>query len=122
MPNGGAITLNGENSKKHLELIKIKRWCGITNRKDHKYDITELGTNAYLNEFSAAIGLEQLKKLDKMNNKRRKIGKYYSQKINLEKKMPYDKECSYHLYWIQVKNRDRFIKKMEQDGIETGIH
>ena len=34
-----------------------------------------MGWNYYMNEFSASIGLIQLKKLDKMNNIRRKIAK-----------------------------------------------
>ena len=30
------------------------------------YDVRELGSNYYMNEFSAAIGVVQLKKLNKM--------------------------------------------------------
>ena len=36
--------------------------------------------------------------------------------------MPLTKDCSYHLYWIQVKNQNSFRKKMGEKGIETGIH
>ena len=122
MPNGGAITFNGKNSKKNYELTKIKRWCGISNRNNGKYDISDLGWNAYLNEFSASIGLVQLKKLNIMNEKRQKIAKRYSNEINLENKMPFDKNCSYHLFWVRVKDRNSFRKKMASKGIETGIH
>ena len=75
-----------------------------------------------MNEFSAAIGLEQLKKLDKANNIRKKIAKKYFEEIVLERKMPFDKRCSYHFYWIRVKNRSKFRKKLSEKGIETGIH
>ena len=122
MPTGGALTFNGKMSSKNFELSKIKRWCGISNRVGAKYDVTELGWNAYLNEFSAAIGLVQLKKLNKMNKIRQKTCKRYYKEINLEKKMPFSSDCSYHLYWIQVKNQKSFRKKMEEKGIETGIH
>lgn len=122
MPKGGAITFNGKENKKFLKIIKSKRWCGISDRKGSTYDIGYLGWNYYMTEFSAAIGLEQLKKLDKMNKKRRKIAKKYNKEICLENKMPYDKNSSYHLYWIRVKNRNDFIKKMQKDGIQTGIH
>ena len=122
MPTGGAISFNGKNAKKNLEQSKILRWCGITNRIDGKYDISDLGFNAYLNEFSASIGIEQLKKLDKMNSKRKKIAKIYSKEISIEEKMPYDNNCSYHLYWIKIKNRDDFRRRLLQKGIETGIH
>lgn len=122
MPTGGAITLNGKQSEKFKKILNSKRWCGITNRKGTKYDVINLGWNYYMNEFSAAIGLVQLKKLDYMNNKRKEIAKRYSNEIELEEKMGFFKDCVYHLYWIQVKERDNFMKKMKDNGIETGIH
>ncbi|MGI0010515.1 MAG: DegT/DnrJ/EryC1/StrS family aminotransferase [Nitrosopumilaceae archaeon] len=122
MPTGGAITLNGKDSDKFKNVLRIRRWCGISNRKGVKYDVTDLGWNFYMNEFSAAIGIEQLKKLDYMNTKRKKIAKRYSKELEIETKMPFNNECSYHLYWIQVRKRDEFIKKMKENNIETGIH
>ena len=122
MPTGGLISINHTKHKKLRKILMARRWCGITNRKNFLYDIHEVGWNYYMNEFSAAIGLIQLKKLDRMNSIRKKIAKKYSKEICLEEKMPYDKDCSYHLYWILVKNRKKFMKKMLKFGIETGIH
>ena len=39
-----------------------------------------------------------------------------------KEKISFDKNCSYHLFWIQVKNRTTFMKKMSENFIETGIH
>lgn len=122
MPNGGAITINDRKATEYVKLFKAARWCGITDRNGPFYDIKDIGWNYYLNEFSAAIGLEQLKKLDKLNNKRKKIAKRYQTELKISEKMPYHEECSYHLYWIRVKNRAQFMKKMTQYNIETGIH
>jgi dTDP-4-amino-4,6-dideoxygalactose transaminase len=122
MPTGGAITLNGKKSDRFDKILRSRRWCGISHRKGVKYDVTDLGWNYYMNEFSAAIGIEQLKKLDKMNSKRIKIARRYSKEIDAEIKMPFDKDCVYHLYWIQVKNRENFMRKMQDNNIETGIH
>jgi len=122
MPTGGAITLNDKNSKNLKSQIMSLRWCGISNRKGPQYDVDKLGWNYYMNEFSAVIGLSQLSKLDKLNNKRKKTAKIFSKELNVSKKMPYDLDCSYHLYWICVKNRENFMKKMSSIGIETGIH
>lgn len=122
MPTGGAITLNGPKSNVFENTLRIRRWCGISNRKGAKYDVSNLGWNSYMNEFSAAIGIVQLKKLDHMNEKRKKIAKRYSKEINLEGKIPFSEDCSYHLFWIKVKNRDHFMKKMQENNIETGIH
>ena len=122
MPTGGLIAINEKNDKKIRESLLAKRWCGITNRNGVNYDVKQIGNNYYMSEFSAAIGLVQLKKLDILNNIHRRIAKRYSQEIKLNTKMQFNKNCSYHLYWILVKNRDQFRKKMSECGIETGTH
>jgi len=122
MPTGGLISLNHKNHKTFEKILNSRRWCGITDRKQTDYDVKEIGWNYYMNEFSAVIGLQQLKKLDKLNKFRRKIAKKYSKEINLESKMPFDHNCSYHLYWILVKNRQKFREKLHENGIETGTH
>ena len=122
MPTGGLISINSRDHKKISKILKEKRWCGITNRKGVNYDVKTIGWNYYMNEFSAAIGLVQLKKLTYLNNKRKKIAKKYSDEILLENKMPFDNSCSYHFYWIRVKNRERFREELSKKGIETGIH
>lgn len=121
MPTGGAISLNGKNSKKLENSIRSLRWCGISNRKGIEYDVSSLGWNYYMNEISASIGLEQLKKLDKLISIKKNIAKQYSDELQVEK-MPFNENCSYHIFWIRVKNRKKFMKKMAQNGIETGIH
>ena len=120
MPTGGLIALNSNLNA--IKSMKSKRWCGISNRKGTSYDIDSLGWNFYMNEISAAIGLVQLKRLGKLNQRRVEIAKKYHKHLNVDKKMPFSKNCSYHLYWIRVKNRNKFMKKMTKEGIETGIH
>ena len=93
MPTGGLIALNHPKAKMYKKKIQAKRWCGITNRKDDSYQVNEIGDNYYMNEISAAIGIKQLEKLNKMNLIRRKIAKQYFSGIEIERKMPFDKEC-----------------------------
>ena len=115
MPTGGLISINDKNYGKIRKLLSAGRWCGITDRKETSYDIKKIGNNYYMNELSAAIGLVQLKKLNKLNSIRKKIVKRYCEEIKLDTKMQYDKNCSYHLYWILVKNRNEFRKKLSRD-------
>ena len=122
MPTGGLISINHKKYKQITNTLLSRRWCGITDRKETSYDVKEIGWNYYMNEFSAAIGLVQLKKLDRLNSMRQKIAKRYSKEINIDNKMLYDKNCSYHFYWILVKDRDKFRKAMNKVGIETGTH
>jgi perosamine synthetase len=122
MPNGGAITLNNKQSKNQKKILNSLRWCGISDRKKETYDISNLGWNYYMNEISAGIGIQQLKKINRINKIRKKIARKYSQKLVFENKIPYNEDCSYHIFWILVKNRKRFMGKMKSKGIETGIH
>ena len=122
MPTGGLISINRKDHKEISKILKEKRWCGITNRIGAEYDVKNISENYYMNEFSASIGLVQLKKLNKANALRRRIAKRYYDEISLESKMPFNNGCSYHFYWIRVKNRTKFRKKLSEHGIETGIH
>ena len=122
MPTGGLIALNHNKSKKIRKILEAKRWCGITDRIGSDYDVKDIGWNYYMNEFSAAIGLMQLKKIDKMNKIRQKNAEKYYNELNLEYKMPLKSGCSYHFYWIMVENREELREKMAKKGIETGIH
>lgn len=116
MPTGGAIAFNGS-----LDKLKPKRFCGITDRTEAGYDVKELGWNYYMNEISACIGREQLKKQDDFQTERRLMAKIYNEKLEVPC-MPYRDDSSYHLFWIRVKNRDEFRFNMKEEGIETGTH
>ena len=122
MPNGGAIMLNGPDLEIKRKNLTSRRWCGIDERRRWYYDVPRLGWNYYMNELSAAIGLVQLAKLDKMNERRKEIARLYSCDLDLEHKMPFSEDCCYQLYWIRVKNRDYFMDRMIKAGIEVGLH
>lgn len=122
MPSGGVITINKSNSNECEIKLKSMRWCGISNRKDAYYDVDELGWNYYMNEISASLGLCQLLRLEKNNLKRKSIAKRYSQELDIEYKMPFDQNCSYHFFWVMVKNRTEFMMNMKKHGVEVGMH
>lgn len=121
MPTGGAISINKSVGafKKKLDSM---RWCGIDDRKKYLYDVTSVAPNYYMNEISAAIGLVQLNKLDRLNSRRKEIAKRYAQEIKLEHKMPYSDNCVYHLYWIMSGHREELVRHLEGKGIEVGMH
>ena len=122
MPTGGAISINGKNSGELKKRLNSMRWCGIDNRQKHSYDVTSISPNYYMNEISAAIGLIQLGKLDRMNARRKEIAKRYSNEIKTERRMPYSEDCVYHLYWIISNDREKLIEYLNAKGIEVGTH
>ena len=122
MPNGGLISINSNKYENLKQKLNSLRWCGISDRIGTNYDVKYLGWNYYMNEFSAGIGLEQLKKLKKLNLIRKNISKRYFEEINISTKMPFTKDSVYHFYWILVKNRKNLIKYLLDKNIETGTH
>lgn len=122
MPTGGAISINHKTASAFRKKLDSMRWCGIDNRKKYLYDVTSVAPNYYMNEISAAIGLVQLSKLDRLNARRKEIAKRYAQEIKLEHKMPYSDDCVYHLYWVMSGRREELARHLEGEGVEVGMH
>ena len=77
------------------------------------YDMEALGFNYRLTDFQAALGLSQLKKIDRFKARRRKIVDYYNEQFSdiEELILPYESEnvnSNFHLYILQVKDNPSF--------------
>ncbi len=92
------------------------------------YDIEELGYKFNLDSMHAAIGLVQLKKLDQMNNRRRKIARLYKKYLDSEITFTKDSKNHYHTYHLfpiilpDFINRDNFIQDLKQANIGSSVH
>lgn len=75
-----------------------------------------------MSEISAAIGIEQLKKLPGFIKKRNEIASKYNRALNLPDFSLEDCVHSYHLYVIKVPNRHEVINKMKKSGVHCGVH
>ena len=131
---GGVVTTN---NKKLFNDLKLYREHGINrdfiNKKVRPkyYEQIILGYNYRMNELQAAIGIEQLKKLDSFISKRVKIYNFYKSKLknNLFKYpiISRDSNSSHHLFVIMLKKnirklRDNFFLKLLKKGIGVNIH
>jgi len=119
---GGMLTTN---DKDIAEKAKIFRNHGQIKRYEHEF----LGYNLRMTDICAAIGIEQLKKLDKFNEKRIENAQYLSSKLKNIKgiEVPYvadNVKHVFHQYTIKIENgiRDEVNKKLNESGIGTGIH
>ena len=63
-----------EIKKSNLEILK---------EYDKRYVFTRLGYNVRMTDVLAAFGIEQLKKLDNMNIKRRENAVFLKKKLNI---------------------------------------
>ncbi len=119
---GGIITTNNE---KFAENAKIYRAHGSATKYHH--DV--LGYNFRMTDIAAAIGLEQLKKIDSFNDKRIENAKYLDEGLAgvdlIETPIVKDGyKHVYHQYTIKIKDgkRDELSDYLIENGIGNGIY
>mgnify|MGYP001314429875 CR=1 FL=1 len=120
----GRISYETDNNERFFTDKILKEY-------DKRYVFTRLGYNVRMTDVLAAFGIEQLKKLDNMNLKRRENAVWLKKKINSLLKdyfvVPCEESGYYHTYYtfpITLKNNTRFTrnelaKYLESKGIET---
>jgi perosamine synthetase len=79
------------------------------------YEVEVPGWNFDMTDVEAAIGREQLKKVAGLNEKRNHIVATYNKAFGLN-------ITGNHMYPILVENRDEFLVKMKEAGIQCSIH
>jgi len=119
---GMIITDNPEINEKARMIINHGEKIG------KRYEHIMLGNNYRLGEIQCAIGIEQLKLLDFLTEKRRKIAEKYNKLLkNANLILPSEANFAkhvYHQYVIRVKaeNRDKIIQELRKDNIFLGVH
>ena len=129
---GGAILTNNSNFDKKA---KIYRSHGILRKKKQhwNYKMDFLGYNFRLPDVNCAIGLTQIKKLNKFLKKRTEISKLYDtffadrSKFTIPPKI-LDNKNSYHLYPLRInlkkvnKTKKQIIKEFFKNKIKLQVH
>ena len=130
---GGAIVTDSSELYERLKLIRSQ---GRLETADYftsaaYMDYVTLGYNFRISDISAALGITQLKKADKIIEMRRKNAKYMSQRLSqLEQIMlpeiPGDYFHVYQMYAIRVKGdkdlRDELMAYLGSRGIMTKVN
>lgn len=110
------------NSKELYNKMLMIRDYGQSSKYVHEV----FGLNSRLDELQASILLEKLSYLEKDNKQRSQIAKIYKKikEKNYLKLLKLDKnfESCYHQFVLLVNNREKFIKYLKENSIDTLIH
>lgn len=114
---GGAIVVNNDEL---YNKIKLMRNFGITGPDD----IVTMGTNAKMNEFQAAMGLLNLKKIDENIAKRKKIFDIYISELSKLKYIKLQKQelTKYNYSYMNIVldegiSRDSVVESLVNIGV-----
>jgi UDP-2-acetamido-2-deoxy-ribo-hexuluronate aminotransferase len=117
--DGGAVFTNDDAI---AEKIRMLLNHGQNERYKHKY----IGINGRLDAIQAAVLNVKLKYFDKEVSTRQKIGERYSDMLFTCKLItPYikaDRTSVYAQYSIRVKEREKVVKALSDEGIPTAVH
>lgn len=92
-----------------------------------EFDISSFGHRAIMNNITAAMALEQLKKLPEFIKKRKIIHEFYNRELRgidwleLPQELPEECTSSYYFYYVQVTNgkRDELARYLREREIYT---
>jgi len=117
--DGGAVVTNNPVIAEKIRRLRQYGWD--SNRVSQ-----EPSSVSRLDEIQAAILRIKLPKLDVGNERRREIAEIYSTQLQTQNlKLPsvnVDTKHVYHLYVVQIKNRDEAMRHLNQQGIFPGVH
>lgn len=136
---GGAITTNDKKIYERLKRLRahgvVKDPASFVNNEQAPwyYEMHSLGFNYRLSDVQCALGLSQMKKLDKFIERRREIAALYS---GLLSKYPFietqritdDSLSAFHLYPVRIRFDEMNVSKkewfslMDDIGIRPQVH
>lgn len=132
---GGMLVTEDDESARQLRLLRSHAMTSLTwdRHRGHawSYDVVDLGYNYRMDELRAAIGLAQLGKLDRNNEKRRALTRLYHQALRQEAPQAFlpfaghRGKSAAHIFPMllpSATNRLEFMAQMKARGIQTSIH
>lgn len=131
---GGMVTTNNKDFYERLKLFHahgITRDAQLLSQDEGPwyYEQLELGYNYRITDIQCALGISQMKKLDRFTDYRRRLAARYDAGFAGHKNIitPYQHpDClsSYHLYMIQVpaERRREIFEGLRSEGIGVNVH
>ena len=117
----GAVTTNDAELAQKIRMLR-------DHGQNRKYYHEVEGYNGRLDAIQAGILTVKLKRLAEWTEQRQKAAAHYRELLaeaGAGEWAPFEPEWAkavYHLYVVQVEDREGFMREMAESGIGTGIH
>jgi dTDP-4-amino-4,6-dideoxygalactose transaminase len=131
---GGMLVTNDDSLAEKVRIIRSHGMTTLTwdRHRGHaySYDVVELGFNYRINEIASALGLVQLKKLERNNERRSTITRQYREQLkDISRISILFQNCegkpSYHIFPILLSEdvpMEKFMEDLRGKGIQTSIY
>ena len=131
---GGMVATRNETWAERIRRIRSHGMEALSwdKYRGHlsSYDIRELGYNYRTTEIQSALGMVQLRKLDRNNKKRKRLVEIYQRELQGVEgiSIPFLKfqgNPSYHLFPILLApsiDRNKVMERLKGFGIQTSVH
>ena len=124
---GGVVVTNNEDFAERVRMVRNHGEV-ITDEKHRSYISNLIGWNYRMTEIAAALGIEQLKKLNRLNKIRIKLANYVRKKVSalggfIPQRVALDLTNVYYAVAFKYDEeeigipRDLFIKALNAEGI-----
>ena len=130
---GGMVVTNNKNLANKIRRLSVFGMISAWNREKSREfiipEFTEVGYNYKMSDITAAVGVAQLRKLDKIIERKQELAKYWDEKIQEIELIepPYVSENVKHIYQSYVAlvdkriNRNKLIEALMRKGVQTQI-
>lgn len=136
--DGGMVTTNNKNLYDKLCLLRLHgmskdAWKRHSAVGSWRYDVSLPGYKFNMTDIQAALGIQQLKKLDKFIAVRQKYASIYDEKFSkiAEIRIPHNDTSNRHarnLYTVQIDiskltiTRDQIVEEMKKRNIGANVY
>ena len=124
---GGMVTTNDPDLARALREFRSHGIVRSDDPYSWEYDAETLGFNYRMTDIQAALGLQQLRRLDSFIDERNAIANSYREALTgspvvLPPEAPPGSRHGYHLFAIQVEDRHRVFRELREREIGVQVH
>ena len=130
---GGALVTNDDAIAERIKILREKgtdKYSFLTdNTTRGYYEYVDIGNSYVQSNINGAMGISQLRKLDKMNQRRKEIAQRYKEELRGIEGLDFMRitdgaDHNWHLFGILVPKMDKYwiMDALRAEGVMANVH